>query len=494
MPNLKTLNSKSKGFKTVKKEKSVNDEFDPFFLQNIAKKFGSTDAEFRLAFAEAINEKPEHFDLLVNEQKDLAKGFLDDWGAINILYIQLIKHKVITQKKLEKALEKYLTIANKLPKDGKQKKFITAKEIQRRLKNREPEKKESKLGNIKAKVNFDNTEEIERELEEMMEQEKATIGAITSNGEKHIYIPKKKPLKSKDIPKAKPSRTKRHKRSIIAIFNGGEGSGKSKMAQTFPNAFTLDLEDKLFDLIDYDPTLNLQEGEIGVRVLKSIGDKRKILFATGIVPEDDYVVGIILEEKGDINYPETDLNVEAVIGWFMLEGYQFHETLIIDVGKAIRDASVRTEEIKKGHNLGQFEYIPITKANKNLLLPLIHFCRREGKNLVIITHWAGVYVTKKNAQGFDENVKVGREPDVKDWLRDKVTWRIDFLKPDESGFEGKFIVNFTKAPGAQYFKLDITDKNIYDIISSPEALDAEKEVFRKLKRKQQLATKSEAKK
>ena len=266
------------------------------------------------------------------------------------------------------------------------------------------------------------------------------------------------------------------------------------MAQTFPNAFTIDLEDKLFDLIDYDPTLNLQEGEIGESVYKKIGEHRKILFAQGITPEDDYVVGIVQDDAGDTNYPETEENIEAAIGWFMLEGYQYNDTLIIDVGKAIRDASVRTEEIKKGHILGQFEYIPITKSEKALIIPLIHFCRKRGKNLVIITHWEGIYETRKNAQGYDTNVRIGKQPDIKSWMRDLVTWRIDFLKPAESGFDGRFIVDFTKAPGSQYFKLDITNKNLYEIISNPERLEEEKESFRKLKRKQQLAEKTEGKK
>ena len=177
-----------------------------------------------------------------------------------------------------------------------------------------------------------------------------------------------------------------------------------------------------------------------------------------------------------------------------IKGGKTHETFIIDVGKAIRDASVGAEEFKKGRVLGQYEYIPITKANKKIVIPLIHFCREKGRNLVIITHWAGIYETRKNAQGYPENIKIGREPDARDWIRDLVTWRIDFLKPQESGFDAKFIVDFQKAPGSQYFKLDITDKDLYEIISDRERLDEEKEVFRKLNRKRQMAEKAEAKK
>lgn len=459
---------------------------EPFFLQRIAEKFGCTDKEFRIAFAEAINSKPKELDNLIEEQMRLAKGFLNEWGALFILF-QTLKVK---QENLEKACKKYLIIAKKLPrKKGEQivkikpndKKFITPAEIKTKLKNRKP----TLSTEIKEKAK-DSLDDLEAEVEKMMEQEQEVVAAAEK--------PKKKTLKTKKIAEAPPSRTKGHKRSIIAIFNGGEGSGKSKMAQTFPNAFTLDLEDKLFDLIDYDDTLNLQEGEIGERVLKPIGEKREILFATGLVPENDYVVGIIQEDKGDIDYIETEANIEAVIGWFMLEGYDYFESFIIDVGKAIRDASIKTEEIKKGRTLGQFEYIPITKNLKLLLIPLIHFCRKRGKNLVLITHWEGIYETRKNAQGFDISVQIGQQPDIKSWIRDLVTWRIDFLKPQESGFDEKFIIDFQKAPGEQYFKLDITNKNLFEIISNPEILNEEKEIFRQLRMKRILAEKKEEKK
>ena len=506
MPNIKTLKSKkSSNTREVYQDKviPVNDEFKPFFkiLEDMREESGIGKDKFHDVVAMLIQSTPKDLTRLVDEQIETAKGFLNQWGAYSILLKKLKANW--TEDKLIKELVKAIkSIINNEAASPKKVHQSDAKKNQTA----------SKLSKIKAKASFSNdTKEMEKELVAMMELEEGEKEDVVSEGSELDVgsIPevqdkvatnskpspkKKKPLKKKVASKPVPSRTKGHKRSIIAIFNGGEGSGKSKMAQTLPKAFTIDLEDKLFDLIDYDPTLNLQEGEIGESVYKSIGEHRKILFAQGITPEDDYVVGIVQDDAGDTNYPETEENIEAAIGWFMLEGYKYHDSLIIDVGKAIRDASVRTEEIKKGHILGQFEYIPITKSEKALIIPLIHFCRKRGKNLVIITHWEGIYETRKNAQGFDTNVRIGKQPDIKSWMRDLVTWRIDFLKPNESGFDGRFIVDFTKAPGSQYFKLDITDKNLYEIISDPERLEEEKESFRKLKRKQQLAQKSEGKK
>ena len=506
MPELKTLKTKSKSSNTreVYKDKviPVNDEFKPFFkiLEDLREESGVDENQFHEAVGMVIGSSPKQLDKLVGEQMEHAKGFLNRWGAYAILLRKLKKNW--KDAKLKTEIKKAIAAIKKGESLKKNEEAASPKTTKKPASK--GAKKSSKLANIKAKTNFDNTAEMEKELEAMMDLEESAaiaiepIKATTLGGKEVEYIPrpkpKKKPLKTKKASTPKPSRTKGHKRSIIAIFNGGEGSGKSKMAQTLPKAFTIDLEDKLFDLIDYDPTLELQEGEFGKLVYAQIGENRKILFATGITPEDDYVVGIVQEETGDTNYPETEENIEAAIGWFMLEGYKYHDSLIIDVGKAIRDASVKTEEIKKGHILGQFEYIPITKSEKALIIPLIHFCRKRGKNLVIITHWEGIYETRKNAQGYDTNVRIGKQPDIKSWMRDLVTWRIDFLKPAESGFDEKFIVDFTKAPGSQYFKLDITDKNLYEIISDPERLEEEKESFRKLKRKQQLAQKSEGKK
>ena len=515
MPELSKLKSKkSSNTREVYKDKvvPVNDEFKPFFkiLEDIREESGIDKDKFHDVVAMLIQSTPTELDRLVNEQIEHAKGFLNQWGAYSILLRKLKANW--SEDKLTKELIKGIkAIINSEESEAASPKKVHQSDAKKNQTASKDAKKSSKLSKIKAKATFNNTKEMEKELEAMMALEEGEKEVVVSEGSELDVgsIPevqnkvatnskpspkKKKPLKKKTVAAPKESRTKGHKRSVIAILNGGEGSGKSKMAQTFPNAFTIDLEDKLFDLIDYDPTLDLQEGEFGKLTYKQIGENRKILFAEGIQPEDDYVVGIVQEETGDTNYPETEENIEAAIGWFMLEGYQFHDSLIIDVGKAIRDASVRTEEIKKGHILGQFEYIPITKSEKALIIPLIHFCRKRGKNLVIITHWEGIYETRKNAQGYDTNVRIGKQPDIKSWMRDLVTWRIDFLKPAESGFDEKFIVDFTKAPGSQYFKLDITDKNLYEIISNPEKLEEEKEDFRKLKRKQQLAEKSEGKK
>lgn len=447
----------------------------PFFLQRIAQTYGCTDLEFKKAFAETIDSTLKKLDLLIEEQIRTAKGFLNEWGALFILYDKLN----VKEAKLRKACEKYLSVANKIdPKDDdrqeKQKFMTAAHDIQAKLKARNKPKSKPKLSEkiIEKAEALDN---LEVEVEEMMKAEKDLKPELDEmkGAEKK---PKKKPLKVKPIAEPKPSKTKGHKRSFIVILNGGEGSGKSRMAQTFPTPFTIDLEDKLFDLIDYDLTLNLKEGEID-----------------NLQPDDDYVVAIVFDSEGNIDYIQTEDNIDLAVQWYRDIGYEYHETLVIDVGKAVREASIRAEEFKKGRTLGQYEYIPITKSNKALLIPLIHFCRQNGRNLIIITHWEGKYETRKNAQGYDESVRIGQYPDVKEWLRDLVTWRIDFLKPDESGFDGKFIVDFQKAPGEQYFKLDITDKNLYEIISSPETLNEEKEVFRKIKRKQLLAEKEDKK-
>lgn len=489
MPSLDKIKS---NLKPSEDEKSSE---EPFFLQAIANSYGCTEREFQLAFAETINETPEELDGLLEEQINTAKGFLNEWGA----YFMLYKLLNVKQEDLEKACSKFLIISEKLPREEGERIVMKGNgKIDKSVKKSEKivgaSKKKPKLSaDFKKKAE----ESFEAEVEAMMKLEGEKHSdldhlAISLGPEKKL----KKKLKTKESIVKVPlvSKTKGHKRSVIAILNGGEGSGKSKMAQTFPNAFTLDLEDKLFDLIDYDPELELQEGEIGERVLTRISEKREILFAKGITPEDDYVVGIYKTEMGDVDHTETELNIEAVIGWFMLEGYQYHDSLIIDVGKAIREASIRSEESKKGRGLGQYEYIPITKANKQLIVPLIHFCRSRGINLAFITHWEGRYEIRKNAQGYDESVQVGRHPDIKEWMRDLVTWRIDFLKPDESGYDEKFIIDFQKAPGEQYFKLDITNKNLYEIISNQERLAEEKEQFRQLRMKKIIAMKKEEKK
>lgn len=489
MPSLDKIKSKqsSEARNGIQKEMTENIPLaseEPFFLQNIARDYGCTEREFRLAFAEAIASTPRDLDLLVEEQINKAKGFLDTWGAYFILYQKLDNFGDL-RTKLEDACSKYLIIENKLPREEGEEIIQIDKNVKKLKTKIERPTLDSKFKK-KAIESMNSTDDLEQELEEMMELEgenakfdlvdrmpdkagSLQVATATSKPSK----PKKK-LKSKPAP---PSKTKGHKRSIIAIFNGGEGSGKSWEAQTFPKAFTIDLEDKLFDLIDYKPSLDLQEGDIN-----------------NLQPEDDYVVAVVFGDDGDIDYVQTEKNIEIAIDWFKEIGHQYHDTLIIDVGKAIREASIRAEEFKKGRTLGQYEYIPITKGNKQLLVPLIHFCRQEGKNLVIITHWEGVYEVRKNAQGFDESIQIGRTPDVKDWLKDLVTWRIDFLKPAESGFDEKFIIDFQKAPGEQYFKLDITNKNLYDIISNKDRLEEEKELFRQLRMKKIIAEKKEEKK
>lgn len=261
-----------------------------------------------------------------------------------------------------------------------------------------------------------------------------------------------------------------YKKSFIMILNGGEGSGKSSAALTFPNPFVIDLEFKLPDLIAYRTDLQwMQE-------------------------KKDYVVAIEFDEKsGEVDWTKTYNNILYWINWYKTEGYKLKDTLIIDVGKAIREASIRDEEEKKGRSLGKIEYIPITKANKKLLKPLIHFCRTHGKNLIFITHWEGIYKTIIK-DGYEDTVQIGRTADIKEWIRNLVSWRIDFLKPDESGFDEKFILYFNKAPGEQYYSIDLTNDNLYEILSNPEILQDKKDEFRKTERIRQIKNEENKKK
>lgn len=467
MINLPSLDSlKTKKTPASKKSPSSTEaiQLSGKVLKKIAMEYGCTETEFKTAFADTVGSTLEEIERGIKKLSDSAKGFLDQWGALFLMAHEYEKVDMFSFPELKKQCERFLKIENKLPRKKGEKIVRVKDDPPKKAPNKGKPQLSSKLKDKAPNIGIPSEESIPEEPSEEPSEEEPKS---------------KKKLKIKDdsVPfKRLKTPSKTRQKSYICIFNGGEGSGKSRMAQTFPTPFTIDLEDKLFDLIEYDSTLDLKEGNID-----------------NIQTDDDYVVAVVFDENADIDYIQTDENIEKAIEWYRKEGWKNHETLIIDVGKAIRESSVRAEETKKGRQLGQFEYIPITKGNKSLIIPLVHFCRQNGRNLIIITHWSGIYETRKNAQGFDENVKIGREPDVKEWLRDLVTWRIDFLKPDESGFDEKFIVDFQKAPGKQYFKLDITDKNLFEIISDKERLAEEQELFRRLRRKAMLAQ-QEAKK
>ena len=120
MPSLDKIKSKqsSGGTKSSETTDIPLPPEEPFFLQKIAEDYGCTEREFRLAFAEAISSTPEDLDKLVEEQVNLAKGFLNTWGAYALLFRKLDKfeHGVI-RTRLEDACSKYLSIENKLPRE-----------------------------------------------------------------------------------------------------------------------------------------------------------------------------------------------------------------------------------------------------------------------------------------------------------------------------------------------------------------------------------------
>ncbi len=111
---------------------------------------------------------------------------------------------------------------------------------------------------------------------------------------------------------------------------------------------------------------------------------------------------------------------------------------------------------------------------------LIRDIRNLKKNLILITHWTPRYETYKNEKGYPQSHIVGRKIDVKEWLLDAVTWIVNFEKPEESGYDGKFIVYLDKAPRNQYAKIDITKKSLFQIINNLEIFDKEVEAFNKI--------------
>jgi len=264
--------------------------------------------------------------------------------------------------------------------------------------------------------------------------------------------PKITPLKQQFIP------------SFIMVLNGRQGSGKSTAAQLFPTPFILDLEfGKNSDSIKYSTNEAIKNLKTGT--MEDIKNKKE---------------NIDIVNVQDKELKKTWDNINECIKWFENIGAKSHQTIIFDTAYWIRESRVAVEEATKGRRLMKFDYRPITEAEEKLLYDLIEFCRKYERNLILITHWTGKYQTIKNDKGYGDSELIGEIPDIKEWYIDAMTWKIDFLKPEESSFDKKYIIYLDKSPRYQYSKIDITNKNLFDIINNLESFEKEVSEFKKL--------------
>jgi hypothetical protein len=255
--------------------------------------------------------------------------------------------------------------------------------------------------------------------------------------------------------------------SFVMVFNGRQGSGKSTSAQMFPTPFILDLEfGKNSDSIKYSTNEAIKNLIIGT--MEDIKNKKE---------------NIDIVSVQDKELKKTWDNINECIKWFENIGAKTHKTIVFDTAYWIRESRVAVEEAIKGRRLMKFDYRPITEAEEKLLYELIEFCRKYERNLILITHWTGKYQTIKNDKGYGDSELIGEIPDIKEWYIDAMTWKIDFLKPEESNFDKKYIIYLDKSPRYQYSKLDITNKNLFDIINNLESFEKEINEYKKLEEK-----------
>ena len=442
----------------------------PFSFRTFKEEYDLSDKELGLIMIEVCDSNEHEMAGLIQEQIDNAKGFLEVETAMFIIASKLGR----TQNQFHAAAEKLREsepekVAPKKKAPAKKKAPKKKPPVKKAPKKKAPTKKPSlpkKVKETKIEIGPDDDEELDDLRNKTLKMEIEKLRSKTLKKKKTL----KKPVIKTQNEGTEPT-SHEYKRSFLVVINGGEGTGKTVAAALFPRPFLLDLEYKIPDLLEYPPEIfpEIAEWEEG----------------------EDYAIGIAFDnETGEDDKVQTRKNIQYWLNWFKTEGYKNRDTLIIDVGKEMWDAAWGAEEEIKGRALGQVEYIPITKAEKKQLVPMIHFCRTHGKNLVIITHWGGVYVERRDPRtGYPTNVKIREEPDIKDWIRDLMGWRVDLLKPQQSGFEGRFIADFQKAPGSQYFKIDITDQSLYEIISNPKRLAEGKENYRKLLRKREIEIK-----
>jgi len=288
-----------------------------------------------------------------------------------------------------------------------------------------------------------------------------------------LTLPEPKPTEAKpveakkDKPKPQPKITPLKQQfipSFIMVFNGRQGSGKSTAAQLFPSPFILDLEyGKNTDSIKY--TTNEAIKNLRIGSIEDIKNKKENIDIVNVQDRD-------LKKTWD--------NIKECVKWYEDIGAKTHQTIVFDTTLWIREARVAVEEAKKGRRITKFEYRDVSEDEQSLLYDLIQFCRDYERNLIFVTHWTGKYQSIKNDKGYTDSELIGEIPDVKDWYLDAVTWRVDFLKPEESNYDNKYIIYLDKAPRHQYCKLDITNKNLFDIVNNLEVFEKEVSEFKKL--------------
>lgn len=305
-------------------------------------------------------------------------------------------------------------------------------------------------------------------LGEKEEESLSLEGAFSdAEPEEEVITTPKKPKESKS--KERVVKQKQIIPSYIMLFNGRHGAGKTTAAELFDTPFLMDCErGKDTDAIPYsefDPITQLRIG-----TMDDIEQGKR----------DIDVVDIQGESMANM----WD-NAEKVIEWYMETGYKNHRTFIIGKSSHLRKARTTKEEEKKGRRITKFEYRPITEDMQELIYDLIRHCRKRKCNLILISHWENKYEAIKRDGKYNDSEVVGEQPDVKDWIKQAVTWRIDFLKPDESDQEGRYIVYFDKAPRNQYKYVDITDQSLFEIIND---IDSFNQAVKKYKETRELST------
>lgn len=418
-------------------------------------------------FANVIGETRAALDQLIEEQQSTAPDLITEETAMIILKTKL----KTSDKEIAMAFDEYFTppeIPDDLEEDYDPSKTQEALEIleqkdfdKAKIKNGLNKLKKEKGKEKELKVKIQSEEEPQKEETPYQKlKKKAQLQREEAKKEEADYQIPDAP------PESKGGETVENLGHIV-LLNGNEGSGKTSAALTFPRPFLLDLEQGKFKiLLKYRPDLQWMK------------------------ENQDFAIGTILDKNEEIDYVKTNEAISYWINWFKNDGFNKKDTFIIDVGKEMWDAAWGSVEQKKGKGLSQKEFIPITKKEKKRLKPFIYWCQNHGKNLVIVTHWGGKY------KDIDQwtSICVDYEPDVKQWIRDLVAWRIDMIKPKETGgIENCFIADFQKAPGSQYFKIDITDKSLFEIIDNPELLAEEKANFKSFLRKRELDAKKEGK-
>lgn len=313
---------------------------------------------------------------------------------------------------------------------------------------------------VKEEVIEEPKEEIKEEpkhkspltlLKERQQKEKVKVPDFN-----RTELPKKEEFK-KPTPK-----TTQNIPTFSMILNGDQGSGKSTMADLFPTPFIIDLEHgKNTDMAFYSTYEQIRELKPG-----NITDLK-----------NGKVFDIIDIQQKDKEQLWND--IKYVLNWYITEGHKTHNTLVIDTAFWLRDTRTTVEKKKKGKDkLDWYEYGPITEDIQETIYDLLRDVRDLRRNIIFITHWRAKYHTFKDERGHPESHIVGRTPDVKEWLLDAVTWIVNFEKPEESGYDGKFIIYFDKAPRYQYAKIDITNKSLYEIINDLDVFDKEVEAFK----------------